>query len=138
MRMTGWIPPYATLSSPVVDVIQGLRTALIGIGIISGIIRMLCGVRVQDTTSGFRACNRELTEFFSLHYAQDYPEPEAIVAAVLNGWRVGEVPVVMEERMGGVSSISPLKGGYYMIKVTLALFIYRISLIGKRRKGGKK
>lgn len=41
MRVTGWIPPYAKFSSPVVDVVQGLRTALIGIGIISGIINLL-------------------------------------------------------------------------------------------------
>ena len=46
-------------------------------------------------------------------------------AAKLAG--VKEVPVVMNERTAGVSSISPWKSVYYMIKVTLAIVIYRIA-----------
>ncbi len=80
----------------------------------------MCGVRVLDVTSGFRATGRRLTEFFARNYAQDYPEPEAIISAVLNGFRVGEAPVVMAERMGGTSSISPLRSVYYMVKVSIA------------------
>lgn len=33
----------------------------------------------------------------------------------------------MNERTAGVSSISPWKSVYYMIKVTLAIVIYRIA-----------
>ena len=101
----------------------------------SGLIRLLCGVRVLDVTSGFRATGRRLTEFFAHHYAQDYPEPEAIISAVLNGFRVGEAPVVMAERMGGTSSISPLRSVYYMVKVSIALVVYRLTR--PRRKGGR-
>ena len=40
-----------------------------------------------------------------------------------------EVPVLMRERQGGVSSISGLSSIYYMIKVSLAIsmacFVYR-------------
>ena len=87
------------------------------------IIRICCGARITDTTSGFRATNKQLNLLFSQEYANDYPEPEAIVAARLNGFRVGEVPVVMNEREGGVSSINSLRSVYYMIKVSLALII---------------
>ncbi len=109
---------------------EGFQTSFMrrfGITIISAFIWMLCGVRIKDTTSGFRACNKELTAYFSEHYAQDYPEPEAIISAVLHGYRVGEEPVMMEERMGGVSSISPLKSIYYMIKVTVGLLVFRLT-----------
>ena len=41
---------------------------------------------------------------------------------------VGEVPVVMQERQGGMSSISTFKSAYYMIKVSLALIIDRFSI----------
>lgn len=119
---------------------DGFQTSFmrrLGINILSAIIRVLTGVRVLDVTSGFRACNRDLTEYFSRHYAQDYPEPEAIMSAVLNGYRVLEAPVVMEERQGGVSSISPLKSAYYMIKVSIALVAYRITLKRKRRNNAK-
>ena len=37
---------------------------------------------------------------------------------------VKEVPVVMRERTGGVSSINPLKSVYYMIKVSLAILLH--------------
>ena len=40
--------------------------------------------------------------------------------------KIEEIPVVMLERQGGVSSISPKKSIYYMIKVTLAILIERI------------
>ena len=116
---------------------EGFQTSFmrrLGIRIISATIRLLCGARVLDVTSGFRACNKALTAFYARHYAQDYPEPEAIVSAVLNGYRVGEVPVVMQERMGGVSSINLLRSVYYMIKVPLALLVYRLSIRRKKTK----
>ncbi len=114
---------------------EGFQTSFMrrfGIQILSFFIWVLCGKRVKDTTSGYRACNKELTAFFAENYAQDYPEPEAIISAVMNGYRVGEVPVIMEERQGGVSSITSLKGAYYMVKVTLALFIHRIGFTKKK------
>ena len=118
---------------------EGFQTSFmrrLGINIISTMIMILTGKRVKDTTSGFRACNRELIEFFSRNYADDYPEPEAIVSCLANGYKVGEVAVVMEERQGGVSSIRSLKSAYYMIKVCLALMVTRIS--ATKKKGGKK
>lgn len=104
-----------------------------GIKTLSWLIHLLTGTKVKDVTSGFRACNKELTAFYAENYAQDYPEPEAIIAAVQNGFRVGEVPVIMEERQGGTSSINTIKGAYYMVKVGLTLIVYRI-IEGGRRK----
>ena len=117
---------------------EGFQTSFMrrfGINIISTFILLLTGKRIKDTTSGFRACNRKLIEFFAKNYADDYPEPEAIMACIVNGFSVGEVAVVMEERQGGVSSIRSLKSAYYMIKVCLALIVSRISFTGK--KGGR-
>ncbi|MBQ9760702.1 MAG: glycosyltransferase family 2 protein [Clostridia bacterium] len=117
---------------------QGFQTSFmrrLGINLIRVIIKICCGVTATDTTSGFRATSKELTAFFAKNYAQDYPEPEAIVAASLNGYRVTDVPVQMHEREGGVSSINAKKSLYYMIKVSIALIILRI---GTRRKKVKK
>ena len=99
----------------------GLRR--LGIKIISTTIKLLCGKKVYDVTSGFRACNRKMTQFFSENYAEDYPEPEAIIATVKQGGTIKEVPVLMRERQGGVSSISGWKAINYMVKVELALLI---------------
>lgn len=103
-----------------------------GIGFLSGLIHLLGGVKVRDVTSGFRAVNRKMILFFSENYAQDYPEPEAILAAGCIGAAIREVPVRMRERQGGVSSITPVKSMYYMLKVSIALFVSRMTL--KRRK----
>ena len=117
---------------------RGFQTSFmrrLGIKFIRLVIRLTCGTKVTDTTSGFRATDKELIAYFAKEYAQDYPEPEAIVAASLNGFRVNEVPVQMKEREGGVSSINTVRSMYYMIKVSLALIILRL---GTRRKRNKK
>ena len=106
-----------------------------GIGMLSGLIRALCGVTVMDVTSGMRAVNRRFIEAYAENYAQDYPEPEAILYAGLCGATIQEVPVQMREREEGTSSISAFKSIYYMIKVSLSLILERISM--NRQRGGR-
>lgn len=113
---------------------KGFQTSFarrIGIRFLSCLIFLLTGKQVHDVTSGYRACNRLLTEFYADSYAQDYPEPEAIIAAVLNGFTVSEIAVEMKERQGGVSSIRALSSIYYMIKVSISLLVYRLILAGR-------
>ncbi len=117
---------------------EGFQTSWMrrmGIRILSGLAHLLCGKKVRDVTSGFRACGKALTAYYAENYAQDYPEPEAIISAVLRGYRVGERAVVMRERLGGVSSISPLRSAYYMVKVTIALVVFRITITRKKEAG---
>lgn len=104
----------------------------LGISFLSKLIKLVCGTNISDATSGFRACSKDLTKFYSINYAYDYPEPEAIVSASLNGYRVNEVPVEMLERQGGQSSIHAIRSVYYMIKVTLALFVCKLIYIKRR------
>lgn len=103
-----------------------------GIKILSTLIFLCTGCRIKDVTSGFRAVNKNFIDIYSRNYPTDYPEPEAIVSAVMYGGRIKEFPVVMREREGGTSSINLIKAAYYMIKVTLAILICRISF-GVRR-----
>ena len=99
----------------------------LGIRFLSGLIHLLCGVKVKDVTSGMRAVNRRMIERFAWDYAQDYPEPEAILASGLIDARIWEVPVQMRERQGGTSSINAVRSMYYMIKVSIALVITRLT-----------
>lgn len=98
-----------------------------GIRFLSWLVLCCTGQRVHDVTSGFRAVNRKYIEVFSKEYAQDYPEPEAIVAVSKRHGRIKEVPVVMKERRNGESSISAVKSVYYMVKVSLAIIFQKIS-----------
>lgn len=111
---------------------QSSQARRIGIRILSMLIRLMCGAKVKDVTSGFRAVNRRFIELFAENYPDDYPEPEVIVTAKLYGAKIKEVPVVMRERTTGKSSINLKRSVYYMIKVSLAIIICRISL-GFRR-----
>lgn len=106
---------------------QSSGSRRLGIYILSTVIRICCGVRVLDVTSGFRAVNRKFIKFYAKDYAQDYPEPEAIIAAAMNGGRIKEIPVIMRERKSGKSSINVWRSLYYMLKVTLAISLYRIT-----------
>ena len=95
----------------------------IGISYFSWLICLITGKKIFDTTSGFRACNSKIIELFAKEYPSDYPEPETNSRLLRLGFRIMEVPVIMRERAGGVSSISTIKSGWYMIKVTLAILI---------------
>ncbi len=105
-----------------------------GINILSALIWITTGKRIRDVTSGYRAVNRMFIEIYSKDYPMDYPEPEAIVSAMMHLGRVREVPVQMRAREGGVSSITFKKSVYYMIKVTLAILICRLSYGVRRGK----
>lgn len=94
-----------------------------GIGYLSWFLRLRCGARVTDPTSGFRAANRDAIGLFARYYPSDYPEPEAIALARRAGLRVAEVPVRMHERAHGRSSINAARTLYYLVKVSLAILI---------------
>ena len=102
---------------------QSSRIRRIGISYFTGLIRLLTGVRITDPTSGMRMVNREVISIFAKNYPRDYPEPESVVHLLRRGKKITEVPVVMRERQGGVSSIQMKRSIYYMIKVTLAILI---------------
>ncbi len=94
-----------------------------GIVILASLISALVGQRITDPTSGFRAMNRRAIDLCSADYPFDYPEPESVVMFKRAGLQVREIPVTMNPRYGGQSSITPLRSAYYMIKVILAIII---------------
>lgn len=113
---------------------QSSATRRLGINFLSFLILLCTGERVYDVTSGFRAVNRYFIDFYANSYPDDYPEPEAIVAAIMHKGKIKEIPVIMHERDGGKSSITIKRSIYYMIKVSLAIIICRISFGIRRGK----
>ncbi len=87
--------------------------------ILTGIVRH----RITDPTSGFRMTNRRGIELFARDYPHDYPEVEAILMLHAHRLRLHEVPVRMNARGFGRSSIDYPRSAYYMAKVLLALFV---------------
>lgn len=90
--------------------------------------KWLVGAEIKDSTSGMRILNRKALEVVSEYYPDEYPEPEAIILYAVNKLKIGEFPVQMNERQGGVSSIGTSNSIYYMFKVTLAIFFTYLRL----------
>lgn len=107
------------------------RLRRIGIKWLSATIRFMTGKHINDVTSGFRACGRSAIELFCQEYPIDYPEPESIVMALKHHLSVTEVPVKMNARQGGSSSIKAFSSVYYMIKVSLAIVIRGMTRHGR-------
>lgn len=95
----------------------------VGIRIFSTVLSAILGMPVTDTTSGFRAANRRVIDYFSGVYPEDYPEVESLVLVHRQGFKIAETAVAMRDRTGGRSSITPIRSAYYMVKVLLAVFI---------------
>ena len=105
----------------------------LGKNIISFILKICTGKKITDPTSGFRAVNKNIITLFADNYPSDYPEPESLVHVLKLGYKIKEVPVNMNERTGGKSSIRAWKTIQYMVRVSLAIIINSLSLKRRRR-----
>jgi glycosyltransferase involved in cell wall biosynthesis len=94
-----------------------------GISFFARVVSLLVRQRVTDTTSGFQAVSRRGIALFAADYPHDYPEVEATVMVHKHRLRLAEVHVAMREREHGRSSINALRSIYYVLKVSLALFV---------------
>lgn len=102
-------------------------TRRMGIKILSFLIKLCTGKKICDPTSGFRAGDKEVIKLFANHYPTEYPEPESTVELISKKFKIKEIPVEMQERKFGTSSIKPLKSIYYMFSVSISIIIASIS-----------
>ena len=73
-----------------------------GVHVFARLVRLLTGVRVTDTSSGFRALRAEVTAKVRQTQIQ-YQTSELLIGAIFAGYRVTEVPIVMRKRFAGES-----------------------------------
>lgn len=95
----------------------------IGIRIIRSLLWLVTGRSFSDPTSGLRVCSRPIIQLFAQQYPTDYPEPESLVTVCNYKFRITEIPVIMKQREGGISSIRGVRAIDYMLKVCLAILI---------------
>ena len=95
-----------------------------GMAIFSRLVTSLTGTAITDPTSGFQALNSDAVAFFATdNYPVDFPDADTILLLHYAGFRVREVPVVMRERLSGVSMHSSWKPLYYVFKMFLSILI---------------
>lgn len=97
----------------------------VGINLISLAIKLKTKKKIYDTTSGFRAVDKRIIKLFANSYPTEYPEPISTVNVIKNKYSIVEIPVSMQEREGGKSSINSWKTVYYMVNVILSIILAR-------------
>lgn len=95
---------------------------MLGSNLIEMAIRLTTRVDIQDPTSGMRMFSRRMIEEFAkgLNYG---PEPDTVSYLIRQGAKVAEVPVTMDERISGVSYLTPVNASKYMIKMLISILL---------------
>ena len=73
-----------------------------GVHVFAALVRVLTGVKVTDTSSGFRAMKAEVTATVRQEQVQ-YQTSELLIGAIAQGYRIAERPIVMRKRFAGES-----------------------------------
>ena len=105
--------------------------------LLAGVLSRLARTRLTDTTSGFKACNRPMIEFFAKWYPVEYlgDTIESMVGAIRCGFVVRQVPVAMRERTAGTPSASPLKAMVYLARAGFVLLLAMVRKVPDSVKG---
>ena len=110
-----------------------LSMRMIGSRLIEWAIRLTTGVTIKDPTSGLRMFNHRMIKEFAggLNYG---PEPDTVSYLIKGGAKVAEIPVIMDERLSGVSYLTPVKSIFYMAKILSSILLIQ-SFRKRERKG---
>ena len=95
---------------------------MMGSALITAMIRLTTGERIQDPTSGMRLFDRKMIPLFAneLDYS---PEPDTIALVARNGAKVSEVQVEMRDRVAGESYLNFTKSVSYMLRVCFSILL---------------
>ena len=99
-------------------------------------VSRLAHTPLSDTTSGLRASGPRALELFAHHYPVEYlgDTVESTIIAARAGLRIGQVPVAMRARRGGVASQPPWKAAMYLLRAALVLVL---ATLRRRDLGGR-
>jgi hypothetical protein len=92
----------------------------LGMLLFSLVVRLTVRQRITDTTSGFRAYDREVMEVCQHEFPKDFPDAPLLIDLARRGFRLAEVPVEMRAREAGRSFYTLGKSLYYPYKNMLA------------------
>jgi glycosyltransferase involved in cell wall biosynthesis len=89
------------------------------------VLSRMAKTQLTDTTSGFRACDRDLIALFAQWYPAEYlgDTVEAMVRAIRLGYQVQQIPVAMRPRAAGQPSKSPAKAMVYLGRALITLLL---------------
>jgi glycosyltransferase involved in cell wall biosynthesis len=90
--------------------------------VLSARVRRVAGVRVLDSSSGFRAIRRPLLDRFAADYPVEYLDSvEALIQAGRAGATIVEQPITMTARAHGRGSAGTIASLWYVLRVLVAI-----------------
>lgn len=99
-----------------------LSPRMAGSMLISAMLRLTTGKKINDPTSGMRLFDKKMIPILANKF--DYgPEPDTLSLLIRGGASVSETQVHMRERTGGESYLSPTKSIAYMLHMSLSILI---------------
>jgi glycosyltransferase involved in cell wall biosynthesis len=98
-------------------------TRRLAMRILSTRVRRVSGIRVQDSSSGFRAIRRPLLDRFAADYPVEYlgDTVEALIEAGCAGAKIVEHPIAMTSRMHGQGSAGSIASLWYVLRLLVAI-----------------
>lgn len=96
----------------------------VGMWLFSFVASMVMGQAITDPTSGFQALNYPVVKFLSMNvYPVDYPDADVLIMLHRVGFRIQEVPVIMQVAETGKSMHSGLRPFFYVVKMLLSIAV---------------
>lgn len=95
---------------------------MLGSNLIQLALCLTTGAVIHDPTSGMRMFNRSMIEEFAVNLNYG-PEPDTLSYLIKNGAKVAEVQVKMDERLAGVSYLTPVNASKYMVRMLLSILL---------------
>ena len=101
--------------------VRGVRR--LAMRLLSARVAKVSGVRVMDSSSGFRAIRRPLLDRFAADYPVEYlgDTAEALIEAGCAGARIVEHPIAMAPRAHGSGSAGSLASLWYVLRLLVAI-----------------
>lgn len=99
-------------------------------------VSAVTGVCVTDPTSGFWAFGPRAIRFLADHHPAGYPEPELLLVLAHTGLGVMEVPIHMNQRAAGRTSLTAGRVGLAVATTALALLVAPLRKPVRETSGG--
>ena len=112
----------------------GIRRA--GQRLVSAWVSAASGVRVTDATSGFWAFGARAIRLLAEEHPPGYPEPELLLLLARSGLKVAEVPIRMNQRVAGQTTLTAGRLGLACAITALALLVMPLRQTVKGGGGG--
>jgi glycosyltransferase involved in cell wall biosynthesis len=92
--------------------------------VFNSLIRLLSGVKISDSQSGFRAIKSSVVRNMKLNSQGYEVESEMLIKSLKMGVRIAEIPISFEQRTKGKSRLDPFKDGARILYSIITSYLF--------------